>query len=130
MTSAETHSDDSARIADLEARVRELEAVQQLILRIMSTTKPLDSVLEQYGATETQASALYKLLDDLVHRARGREQDRPTFAYFQMQLGNIFPTLRNDRDFTCLVIDTLKIERTAYRELSSYCCSRGWPAWT
>ena len=71
-----------------------------------------------------------ELLDELVNRARGREQDRPTFAYFQMQLENIFPSLRNDREFTRLVIDTLKIERAAYRELSSYCAACGWPAWT
>jgi hypothetical protein len=123
-------SDVDARLAELEARVRELDAVQELILRILSTTKPLDAVLEQYGATKTQAQALYTLLDELVNRSRGREQDRPTFAYFQMQLGNIFPSLRNDRDFTRLVIDTLKIERAAYRELSSYCAACGWPAWT
>jgi hypothetical protein len=127
---ADTSPDVAARLADLEARTRELEAVQQLILRILSTTKPLDTVLEQYGATETQARAFYKLLDELVNRARGREQDRPTFAYFQMQLENIFPSLRNDREFTRLVIDTLKIERAAYRELSSYCAVSGWPAWT
>jgi hypothetical protein len=122
--------DVAARLSELDTRVCELEAVQQLILRLLSTTRPLDSVLEQYGATDTQASALYKLLDDLVNRSRGREQDRPTFAFFEMQLGNIFPSLRNDRDFTRLVIDTLKIERAAYRELSSYCSARGWPAWT
>ena len=127
---ADTRPDVAARLADLEARTREIEAVQQLILRILSTTKPLDTVLEQYGATETQARAFYKLLDELVNRARGREQDRPTFAYFQMQLENIFPSLRNDREFTRLVIDTLKIERAAYRELSSYCAVSGWPAWT
>ena len=127
---ADTSPDVAARLADLEARTREIEAVQQLILRILSTTKPLDSVLEQYGATETQARAFYKLLDELVNRARGREQDRPTFAYFQMQLENIFPSLRNDREFTRLVIETLKIERAAYRELSSYCAVSGWPAWT
>jgi hypothetical protein len=123
---AETTPDIAARLGSLEARVRELDAIQQLILRILSTTKPLDSVLEQYGATETQARAFYKLLDELVTRARGREQDRPTFAYFQMQLENIFPSLRNDRDFTRLVIDTLKIERAAYRELSTYCTACGW----
>ena len=127
---ADTSPDVAARLADLEARTREIEAVQQLILRILSTTKPLDTVLEQYGATETQARAFYKLLDELVNRARGREQDRPTFAYFQMQLENIFPSLRNDREFTRLVIETLKIERAAYRELSSYCAASGWPAWT
>jgi hypothetical protein len=123
-------SDLLARIGDLEARVRELEALQQLVLRILSTTKPLDALLEHYGATDTQSKAFYRLLDDLVTRARGREQDRPTFAYFEMQLGNIFPSLRHDRDFTRLVIDTLKIERAAYRELSTYCAARGWPAFS
>jgi hypothetical protein len=127
---AHTDPDVAARLSALDARVRELEAVQQLILRLLSTTRPLDSVLEQYGATDSQARAFYKLLDDLVSRSRGREQDRPTFAFFEMQLGHIFPSLRNDRDFTRLVIDTLKIERAAYRELSSYCSASGWPAWT
>jgi hypothetical protein len=124
----ENGSDLLARIAELEARVSELEALQQLALRILSTTKPLDSVLEQFGATDSQIKAFYKLLDDLVVRARGREQERPTFAYFQMQLGNIFPTLRHDRDFTRLVLDTMKIERAAYRELSAYCAAQGWAA--
>jgi hypothetical protein len=127
---ADTDPELAARLSDLDGRVRELEAVQQLILRLLSTTRPLDSVLEQYGATDSQARAFYKLLDDLVHRARGREQDRPTFAFFEIQLGNIFPSHRNDRDFTRLVIDTLKVERAAYRELSSYCSASGWPAWT
>jgi hypothetical protein len=122
--------DLQARIAELEARVGELEALQQLVLRILSTSKPLDSLLEHYGATDSQLKAFYKLLDDLVARARGREQDRPTFAYFQMQLGNIFPSLRQDREFTRLVLDTLKIERAAYRELSTYCASRGWPSFS
>lgn len=116
-----------AKFADLDARLRELEAVQELILRIMSTTKPLDTVLEQFGATETQEHAFYKLLDDLVTRARGREQDRPTFAYFEMQLGQIFPKLRGDREFSGLLIGTMKLERPAYRELHAYATTHGWP---
>ena len=124
----ETGSDLPARVVELESRVSELEALQQLVLRILSTTKPLDSLLEQYGATDSQAKSFYKLLDELVVRARGREQERPTFAYFQMQLGNIFPTLRQDGEFTRLVLDTMKIERAAYRELSVYCMAQGWAA--
>ena len=124
----ETGSDLPARVAELESRISELEALQQLVLRILSTTKPLDSLLEQYGATDSQAKSFYKLLDELVVRARGREQERPTFAYFQMQLGNIFPTLRQDGEFTRLVLDTMKIERAAYRELSVYCEAQGWAA--
>jgi acetyl-CoA carboxylase alpha subunit len=120
-------SDLLAKIADLDARVRELEAVQQLTLRLMATTKPLDTVLEQFGATETQENAFYTLLDDLVTRARGREQDRPTFAYFEMQLGQIFPKLRGDREFSRLLVDILKLERPAYRELHAYAAAHGWP---
>ena len=117
----------SSRLVDLEARVRELEAVQQLILRIMSTTKPLGGVLDQYGATETQEVEFYKLLDDLVVRAKGREQDRPTFAYFQMRIEQIFPALRHDREFMQLVIDTLKVDRIAYREFYAYTVAQHWP---
>ncbi len=123
-------SGDSSRLTDLETRVRELEAVQQLILRIMSTTKPLGTVLDQYGATETQELAFYRLLDDLVVRAKGREQDRPTFAYFQMRIEEIFPALRRDREFTQLIIDTLKVDRVAYREFYAYTVEHHWPAWT
>jgi hypothetical protein len=118
---------DSSRLMDLEARVRELEAVQQLMLRIMSTTKPLGSVLDQYGATETQELEFYKFLDGLVVRAKGREQDRPTFAYFRMRLEQIFPALRDDRDFMQLVIDTLRVDRAAYREFYGYTVAQHWP---
>jgi hypothetical protein len=113
-------------VADLEARVRELEAVQALILRILSTTEPLDGVLDQFGATETQKRAFYALVDDLVTRARGREQDRPTFAYFEMQLARCSDA-RGDRAFTRLLIDTLKLERPAYRELHAYAVAHNWP---
>jgi hypothetical protein len=115
---------------ELDARLREIEAVQQLILRILSTTKPLDNVLEQYGATDTQERAFYALLDDLSRRSHGKEQDRPTFAYFVMKVQEIFPALRQDREFINLLVDTLRTERPAYRELSAYVKAHGWPAWT
>lgn len=126
---APTEADVAAKLVDLDGRLREVEALQGLILRIMATTKPLDAVLEQYGATSSQESAFYKLLDDLVVRARGSEQDRPTFGFFEMQLAEIFPEYRNDREFTRLLIDTLKLERPAYRELHQYSAARGWPSW-
>ena len=118
---------NASRLKDLEARVGELETMQALILRIMSTTRPLDGVLEQYGATETQEKELYKLLDDVVARAKGRESDRPTFAFFQMRLEQVFPALRHDGVFLHLVIDTLKVERLAYREFHAYTVEQQWP---
>src|SRR5262245_62786881 len=117
-------------LGDLDARLREVEALQDLMMRIIATTKPLDRVLEQYGATQSQERAFYTLLDELVVRARWAERDRPTFGYFQMRLFEIFPALKNDRAFVQLVIDTMKLERPVYRELHVYTDKHGWPQWS
>jgi hypothetical protein len=113
-------------LADLDARLREVEALQEMMLRIMAATKPLANVLEHYGATQTQERAFYALLDDLARRCKGRADDHPTFAYFQMKLCEVFPSLRNDREFLELVIDTLKVERAAYRDLHAYMATNRW----
>ena len=65
--------DAQARIAALEARVEALEAVQELLLRLLSTTRPLAGVLAHYSATETQEQAFYRLLDTLAGRTGGAE---------------------------------------------------------
>ena len=122
-------ADDTLTLESLDARLREVEAVQQLMMRIIATTKPLDTLLQRYGATTTQEQAFYKLLDELVTRSKGREQEQPTFGYFTMQLAQVFPALKNDRDFIATVIDTLKIERPVYQELHTYMIAHGWPAW-
>jgi hypothetical protein len=122
-------ADDTLTLESLDARLREVEAVQQLMMRIIATTKPLDNLLERYGATTTQELAFYKLLDELVTRSKGREQEQPTFGYFTMQLAQVFPALKNDRDFIANVIDTLKIERPIYQELHAFMVAHGWPVW-
>ena len=115
--------------SDLEARLRAVEATQDLILRILATTRPLDRLLEQYGATEIQGLAVHRLLDELSTGAKGPEKGRPTFPYFEMQMNEIFPQRRRDREFIALFIDTLKVERLAYRDLHAYMMARGWPVW-
>ncbi len=117
-------------LTDLDARLREVEALQELVLRLLATTKPLDRVLEQYGANETQTRAFYSLLDDLAGRMRKGEQDRPSYGYFEMQMGDLFPALRGNREFLTLVIDTMKVERPVYRELHTYMTAHGWPSAT
>ena len=94
--------------------------------RTLSTTKPLDGVLDHYGATETQERECYALLDDLAMRMNGRDNERPTFAFFEMKIAEIFPALRKDREFIGLVIDTLKVERSAYRALHTYMAAHRW----
>lgn len=116
--------DDS--IKNLEARVSQLELMQDVLLRILSTTRPLSNVLEQFGATDTQQQTLFKFLDELVVRSRGPEANRPSKGYFDLHVGEIFPDFRDDSAFRGLLMDTLKVDRPAYRELHQYMTSQGW----
>ena len=122
-------SDLSARVQQLESRVDELSAMQDLLLRLMSTTRPLSRMLEQYGATETQEEAVYRLLDRVAERTRGLERDLVSFAYFRRGIGEIFANHRDDREFIQMLIDTLKVERPAYRDLHAYMMAHRWPVW-
>jgi hypothetical protein len=118
--------DLAARVAALEAKVEELESVQQLLLRLLSTAHPLDSLLDFYGATEAARRELHQFLDELVVAARGPKPRQPTLAYFRMRLGEIFPQQRGDAAFVQAVIDTLRIERPVYRELHAYMTEQKW----
>ncbi len=124
-----TDSDVLGRVEALEAQVQELKSVQDLLMRLLSTTRPLANLLEYYGATDAAEQALYGLLDELLAASRGPRQRHPTFSYFQMRLGEIFPALRADRAFVQTLIDTTKVDRPAYRELHAYMAAHGWPKW-
>jgi hypothetical protein len=121
-----SESDLAARVAALEAKVQELSSVQDLLLRLMSTARPLDNLLEFYGATEPTRQALHQLLDEQLTAVRGPKNRHPTFTYFQMRLGEIFPQQRGDTAFVRSLIDTLRVERPAYRELHAYMAGHGW----
>jgi hypothetical protein len=118
-----------ARLAALESQVEELKSVQELLLRLLSTSRPLSKLLEYYGATDTTEQSLYKLLDELVERTHGPKFREPTFGSFVQRLGEIFPNMRGDRQFTQLLMDTLRLERPAYRELHEYMVAHNWPVW-
>ena len=114
------------RLERLEGHVAQLEMIQQLLLRLLSVIHPLSNVLAQYGATATQEQALLEFLDELADRVRGLER-RPSFDYFQSRVSEILPALAADRDFLVLLIDTLRVERAAYRQLHEYMAGQGWP---
>jgi hypothetical protein len=44
-----------------------------------------------------------------------------------MKMGDIFPARRRDPEFLRLLIDTLKVERAAYRDLYTYMAAHNWP---
>ena len=124
-----SESDVTTRLAALETEVEELKAVQALLLRLLSTTRPLSGMLEYYGATESTEQALYRYLDEMVERIRGPQHGHPTFSAFLVRIGGLFPQLRGDRQIVQLLIDTLKVERPAYAELYRYMNEHHWPVW-
>jgi hypothetical protein len=117
------------RLSELESHVAQLEMLQQLMLRLLSIMHPLSNVLSQYGANSTQEQDLLQYLDQLAERVHSLERTRqPTVEEFQERMAEILPALRKDIDFLRLVMDTLRVERVAYRELHDYMHAQGWPA--
>jgi hypothetical protein len=117
------------RLSELESHLAQVEMLQQLMLRLLSIMHPLSNVLAQYGANSTQEQELLQYLDQLAARVHSLERTRqPTVEEFQDRIGDILPALRQDIEFMRLVIDTLRVERVAYRELHDYMHAQGWPA--
>jgi hypothetical protein len=122
--------DHEARIAALEAKVQELEALVDVSLRLSAAEKPLSALLARFGATEAETLAVHALLDDVLKRAQAGGFYTPSFAGFVRQLVEVCPAARDDREFVALLLDTLKLERPAYRQLHAFATAHGWPEWT
>jgi hypothetical protein len=118
------------RIAPLEAKVCELDALVNLALRLLALEKPISAVLERYGATDAEDVAVHALLDDMARRAEQGGMVAPSFGGFIGQLFERFPSIRGNREFVSLLLDTLKVDRPAYQKLHAYLSAQGWPQWT
>ena len=118
------------RIAALEAKVYELDTLVNLALRLLALEKPISAVLERYGATDAEDVAVHALLDDMARRAEQGGMVAPSFGGFIGQLYARFPSIRENREFESLLLDTLKVDRPAYQRLHAYVSAHGWPQWT
>ncbi len=117
----------SDRLAELEAHVAQLEMIQGLLLRLMSITHPLSNVLSQFGANAAQEQQMLRLLDELATRARSLDRNnQPSFDEFQTRVSEILPALDGDREFLRLLIDTLRVDRAAYRDLHDFLVVHDW----
>lgn len=119
--------DETARLDVLEAKVEELEALVNLTLRLLAVEKPVSALLERYGATEAEDLAVHALLSELAARAEQGGMYAPSFGGFVNELWNRFPASRDNREFVAVLIDTLKLDRPAYRKLHAYVTRDGWP---
>lgn len=117
------------RIANLEAKVQELDTLVNLVLRLLACEKPLSALLARSGASEAQDRAVHALLDDVISRVEAGGIYTPAFPAFLRDLEERFPAARGDREFVSLLLDTLKVERPAYRRLHVFVSAQGWPHW-
>jgi hypothetical protein len=118
------------RISALEAKVQELDALVNLALRLIAVEKPVSALLERYGATEAEDLAVHALLDDVALRAEQGGMYAPSFGGFVNELNERFSKARGDREFVALLLDTLGVDRPAYRRLHTYVSAHGWPQWS
>jgi hypothetical protein len=118
------------RISALEAKVQELDTLVNLALRLIAVEKPVSALLERYGATEAEDLAVHALLDDVARRAEQGGMYAPSFGGFVNELSERFSTARGDRQFVTLLLDTLAVDRPAYRRLHTYVLAQGWPHWS
>ena len=124
---ADVTPDYEARIAALEAKIAELEALVSLALRLMAVEKPVSVLVRRFGATDAQDTAVHALLDDVASRAERGGMYAPSFTGFVNDLYRLFPAMRNNREFVILLIDALKMDRPAYQKLHEYVIAAQWP---
>jgi hypothetical protein len=115
------------RIAALETKVKELDALVSLALRLIAVKQPVSDVLKRYGATEAEDRAVHALLDDMAKRVDRDPMYAPSFAGFVGGVVERFPAVRDNREFTDLLLDTLKLDRPAYQKLHAHLTAQNWP---
>ena len=115
------------RIAALEAKVQELDALVNLALRLLALDNPISALLERHGATAAETRAVHALLDDVAHRVEQGGMYAPSFGGFVNELVQRFPAVGGDREFIALLLEMLKLDRPAYQRLHAYTSAQGWP---
>jgi hypothetical protein len=122
--------DHEARIAALEAKVHELEALVNVSLRLSAADKPVSALLARFGATEAETLAVHALLDDIVKRIQAGGFYTPSFTGFLSDLVKVCPAAKSDREFVVLLLEMLKLDRPTYQQLHAYATAQNWPQWT
>ena len=123
------NDDSERRLATLEAKVQELEAMLMLAFRLLSIEKLVSALLERFGATDAEDLAVHDLLDSFATRLERGEMYRPSFGGFEGALYDRFPAIRGNREFVGLLLDTLKLDRPAYRKLHEFVIQERWLEW-
>src|SRR4029078_5093771 len=106
-----------------------LETLLNVSLRLSAAEKPLSTLLTRFGASETEGLPVHALLDHLTKRVEAGGFYTPSFRGFVSDLVKVCPCAKNDREFVVLLLETLKLDRPAYRQPHQVAAPQGWPQW-
>ena len=123
-----TDSDVLGRVEALEAQVAELKSVQDLLMRLLSTTRPLANLLEYYGSTDAAEQALYNLLDELLAPPGGPSPANPRSA----TSGCGWPRFPSAPCRSCICPDAHRHDEgrpAGVPGLHAFMEAHGWPKW-
>lgn len=112
--------DLDARVAALETKLQEVEALANLALRLLAVDKPVSTLLERFGASESEELAVLALLDTYASRADEGGIFAPSVGGLTNDLRECFPASRQSPEFVPLLIDMLKVDRPSYQKLHDY----------
>ena len=124
---AENHEE---RIAALETKVQELDALCNLALRLLALEKPISAVLERYARQKAKILPCTRSWRISPHARNVAACMPPSFAGScttwrtgSRRRGDVWNSSSSR-------LDTLKVDRLAYQKLHTYVTAQGWPQWT
>jgi hypothetical protein len=91
--------------------------------------KPVSALLERSGATEAEELAVHALLSDMVARAQHGDVYAPSLTDSSTICLGV-SSMRGNREFVSLLLDTLKVDRPAYQNLHTCIAQERWPQWS
>jgi hypothetical protein len=109
---------DSNQVAELQARVADLEAQLKIAVGILGLMRPAETVLARCGADQAQQQALYRMIDEM--EARVIQGSSVSYSDFSERVADLVPGKRGDRKFVELLIDALKLERPSSKPMLDY----------
>jgi hypothetical protein len=105
-------------VAELQARVADLEARLGTVFGVLGVMRPAAMVLSHSGADASQQQAFFTLVDEMTRRVESGSS--VSFSDFEERVADIVPATRGNRKFFELLLEALKVERPGAKPVIEY----------
>ena len=105
-------------MAELRARVTDLEGRLTTVFGVLRLIRPAVAVLSHSGADAQQQQAFFALVDEMTRRVESGSS--VSFADFEERVADIVPATRGNRKFFELLLEALSVERPEAKPMLDY----------